>query len=349
MDSLANDMITYKMPTQSLKAGLIDGLLYSDEVEKTLKNRLSVAEDDDLNLVSLQDYYNIEISGSTVQKSAPHVAILYLEGEIDNGNQDGISSSKTMKEIEKLRKDENVKSVVVRVNSPGGSAYGAEQIWHAIEELKKSKPVTVSMGNYAASGGYYLSAGANRIFANNNTITGSIGVFSVIPNLEGLMNKLGVKTQVVKTNPYADLLGNVARPLDEHEKEVLQEHVGEVYDMFLTRCSKGRSMPKPDVEKVAEGRVWVGQDAHSISLVDEIGTLDDAVKYAAKTANLPVDCPVVGYPEKKDFFSQLTELPHIGYDRIFKGSVLTKERKVFDKLSNMDYVQAAMPFSIELK
>ena len=309
---------------------------------------LSLASEDELHIVSSSDYYAEVSANDQLLDSDDKVAVLFAEGEIDNGNTDGISSSKLVSQIMKLKDDKNIKSVVLRVNSPGGSAYGAEQIWHAVELLKKEKPVIVSMGNYAASGGYYLSTGANYIFADKMTITGSIGVFGVIPNVEKLMKKIGVKHEVVKTHPYADVLSNFLRPLDEAEKDILQEHVAEVYDVFLTRCSDGRGKTKEAIAEIAEGRVWSGEKALEIGLVDALGGLNDAIAYAVKNANL-TDYTVEYYP-KDDAMLKLTELPHIGYDKLFKGNdVFEKEKQMLFRLQSLDFDQAMMPYSVDIK
>lgn len=253
--------------------------------------------------------------------------------EIDNGNRDGISSSELISHIMKIKDDENIKSVVLRVNSPGGSAYGAEQIWHAVELLKKE--------NLLSSAWVIMQHLADIIYRQERiislhrmTITGSIGVFGVIPNVEKLMNKIGIRHEVVKTHPYADVLSNFLRPLDEEEKTILQEHVAEVYDVFLTRCSDGRGKTKEEIAEIAEGRVWSGEKALEIGLVDALGGLNDAIAYAAKNANL-TDYAVEYYP-KDDVMGKLTELPHIGYDKLFKGNdVFAKEKEMLYRLQSL--------------
>lgn len=348
LDSLADKMMAFQMPKVALENGMVDRLCYGDEVEATLKQLSGVEEEDELSIVSASDY---ACESPLTDTKDDKIAVLYAEGEIDGGDRDGISSSEMVSELRKIAKDSTIKALVVRVNSPGGSAYGAEQIWHAIELVKKNKHVVVSMGDYAASGGYYLSAGADQIWADAKTITGSIGVFSVIPNVSKLMDKVGVSQEVVKTNPYADVLSNFTRPLQQEEKDILQAHVAEVYDVFLTRCSDGRKMAKSDVEKIAEGRVWSGADAKSIGLVDELGTLEDAIQSAAEMIGQSLDqVTVVEYPEQKDFWSKMMELPHLGYEKIFGGNdILSRERQILHKLQSMDVDQAMMPYSIQVK
>ena len=346
LNQLANKMMAFQLPEVALQNRMVDRLCYADEVETSLRNQLSLQEDEEISFVTVEDY----VSYDDLAVGDEKIAVLYAEGEIDDGNTDGISSAKMVSELRKIAKDSTIKAMVIRVNSPGGSAYGAEQIWHAVELVKKEKPVIVSMGDYAASGGYYLSSGADVIYADEKTITGSIGVFSVIPNVDRLMKKIGVSQQVVKTNEYSDVLSNFTRPLDENEKNMLQNHVAAVYNVFLKRCSDGRNMSVADVEKIAEGRVWSGVDAKRIGLVDEIGTLEDAEKAAAEKLGKSFDeISFVEYPEKKDIWSQLTELPHIGYERIFGSDAFSKEKEILRHLQSMDYDQAILPYSIEVK
>lgn len=350
LDMIANQMMAFQMPQVALNYRMVDGIRYADEVKSLLMSKLSLKEDDKIPFVSVVDYFDSqELEKTAAAVSPKKVAVLYMVGEIDNGNKDGISSSEMISQLNKLRSDSTIKAVVIRVNSPGGSAYGAEQIWRGVKLLQEKKPVVVSMGDYAASGGYYLSTGANYIYADSKTITGSIGVFGVIPNVSKLMDKIGVKHEVVKTNPYADLLSNFTRPLSEEETTLLQSHVADVYDTFLSRCSEGRNMEKSEVEKIAEGRVWSGVDALNIGLVDKLGTLKDAVSYAAKLAELGDGYAVVSYPELKSPLEQLSELPHIGYEKMFHSEVLSREMEILNKLERLDFHQAIMPYSVFVK
>ena len=245
IDSLSTQMLAFQSAQKVLEAGLVDKLCYADEIVSILSNRLGVEESLlQSKLISVKDYVaNMSTDVEEVLQSAvkPKIAVLYADGEIDNGGVSGITSSKIVKQLNEFRKDNNIFAVVLRVNSPGGSAYGAEQMWRAVERLKEKMPVIVSMGDYAASGGYYMSAGANRIFADEKTITGSIGVFSVIPNVKELTDKLGVSYEVVSTNDKDNTL-TLLRPLSLEEKQVLQTHVNEVYETFLKRCMDGRKM-----------------------------------------------------------------------------------------------------------
>ncbi len=349
LDNIANSMLIYRTPQEVLETGLIDGLKYADEVESILKELIEVSEEEDVNYASVTDYWNGCYDNTEESSLATNeVAVLYAEGEIDNGSTSGLSSTKIIKQLNQLEKDTIVKAVVIRVNSPGGSAYGAEQMWHAITRLKAVKPVVVSMGDYAASGGYYMSVAANHIFTEKKTITGSIGVFCVIPNISKLIHKLGVHQEIVKTNANADLLSTLMHPLTDEEKIVLQSHVESVYNTFLDRVEAGRpNLKRSEIEELAEGRVWSGTDAHHYGLVDELGTLDDAIQFAAQEANLGTSYYVYTYPETEDWKTQIRKLPNIGYEK-FKAFVLSPqmsswEQELILRLQNLDHDQMIIP------
>lgn len=355
LDTIANSMLIYRTPQEVLETGLIDGLKYADEVESIFKNLIGIPEDEDMNYISVTDYWNGSYDGSDESTTATdQIAVLYAEGEIDNGSTTGLSSSKTIKQLKQLEEDSTVKAVVVRVNSPGGSAYGAEQMWHAINRLKSVKPVVISMGDYAASGGYYMSVAANHIFAESKTITGSIGVFCVIPNISKLTHKLGIHQEFVKTNANADILSTLLQPLTDEEKEVLQSHVGSVYNTFLDRVEAGRpNLTRDEIENLAEGRVWSGVDALHNGLVDELGTLDDAIRYAAQEAQLGSSYSVHTYPEAEDWWEQMKQLPNIGYEKIkatlFPSKVLSWEQNLILRLQNLDHDQMIMPYEMMVR
>ncbi len=349
LDTIANSMLIYRTPQEVLETGLIDGLKYADEVETILKRLIGASEEENVCYVSVADYWNgcYENTGESTL-AANEVAVLYAEGEIDNGSTSGLSSTKIIKQLNQLEEDTIVKAVVIRVNSPGGSAYGAEQMWHAITRLKKVKPVVISMGDYAASGGYYMSVAANRIFAERKTITGSIGVFCVIPNISKLIHKLGIHQEIVKTNANADLLSTLLQPLTDEEKVVLQSHVGSVYNTFIDRVEAGRpNLSRDEIEELAEGRVWSGVDAHHYGLVDELGTLDDAIRFAAQEAQLGTSYYVYTYPESEDWKTQIRKLPNIGYEKIKTFIAPTKalswEQDLILRLQNLDHDQMIIP------
>ncbi|MBP7871108.1 MAG: signal peptide peptidase SppA, partial [Parabacteroides sp.] len=214
-------------------------------------------------------------------------------------------TEKVAKELIKLKEDESIKAVVLRVNSPGGSAFTSEQIWKQVLELKKVKPIVVSMGDVAASGGYYISCAANKIVAEPNTLTGSIGIFGMFPNMTGLFNKVALTTDVVKTNTYADL-GDVSRPMREDEKALIQGRIESGYDTFITRCADGRGMTKAAIDSIGQGRVWTGEQAIEKGLVDELGGIEKAIAVAAKLADLK-DYKLVEVSGSKDFLKDLFE------------------------------------------
>ena len=244
-----------------------------------------------------------------------------------------------------LAKDDDVKAVVFRVNSPGGSAYISEQIWKAVTEVKSQKPIVVSMGDYAASGGYYISCAADKIIAERTTLTGSIGVFGVISNLAGSFKKLSVTTDVVKTNTYADL-GDMSRPMRDDEKALIQRSVERTYDLFLTRCSDGRGLAKDSIDHIGQGRVWTGEQALERGLVDALGSLDDAIAEAASLANL-TDYSVFKANQEKDFLSEYMDkiLGEAKFSIV--KSYLGEEYPFYSTIENMksmNGIQARMPF-----
>ena len=231
-----------------------------------------------------------------VLKTENTVAILYANGNITSGTGSSGIQDKYSKRDREIKNDDDIKAVVFRINSGGGSAYASEQIWKAVEDLKAEKPIVVSMGDMAASGGYYIACNANSIVAQPTTITGSIGIFGMIPNLEGTTDKIGVHTETVKTSEFADF-GNLTRPFNEKEKELMQNYVEAGYDLFLTRCAEGRNMNKETLAQYAEGRVWTGNQAKEIGLVDELGGLEEAIEIAADMANLGKSYVIFEYPK----------------------------------------------------
>lgn len=269
VDSLnvyADRMLMFYPSEESVKCGLADTLIYRNDVRNYLKKLVEIDEDDNLPIVGLSDMMNVK-KNVPKDKSGNIVAVYYASGEITDypssaTSEDGIVGSKVIRDLRKLKDDNDVKAVVLRVNSPGGSAFASEQIWHAVKELKTKKPVIVSMGDYAASGGYYISCVADTIVAEPTTLTGSIGIFGIIPNVKGLTDKIGLSYDVVKTNKYADF-GNIMRPFNEDERSLLQMMITEGYDTFVSRCAEGRHMTKEAIEKIAEGRVWTGETAKS--------------------------------------------------------------------------------------
>ena len=311
LNAYADSMVTFAAPEDYVKLKLVDGLAYTDQIKNMVKKQLGIAGDKEINQVTVADMMNVEDKSQGDESN--QIAVYYAYGDIVDGVVGGIFAQNhtidaqiVCKDLEKLAKDKDVKAVVVRINSGGGSAYASEQIWHQIMELKKLKPVVVSMGGMAASGGYYMSAPANWIVAEPTTITGSIGIFGMFPDVSGLLTeKLGLKFDEVKTNKYADF-STRARPFTEDEMTYLSQYVNRGYKLFRHRVAEGRKMTDEQVEKIAQGHVFTGQDAQRIGLVDQLGGLDVAVVKAAQLAKLP-NHVTHAYPKEPGFFEQLLD------------------------------------------
>ncbi len=289
------DAVTYKLAT---------ALAYEDEVHSKLREKLGLTEDDEINTINATDLGSVAKSQNITSKN--RIAVILAEGDIVSGDVEGaLSSEKFAKEIRKARKDENIKAIVLRVNSPGGSIVASEVIWREMSEAKKAKPVIVSMGEVAASGGYYIAAPADTIVAQPNTITGSIGIFGLWFNVQELINdKLGVTTDVVATGQLSDFM-NPARPLTDVERTIIQSGVEDGYETFISRVAEGRGMHPDSVKKVASGRVWTGNQAKARGLVDVLGGLNTAIDIAATKIGAGEDFRVVYYPEQKPWFEEL--------------------------------------------
>lgn len=355
LNAYADRMLMFYPAELSVTCGLADTLVYQNDVRDYLKTLVKVNKDDRLPVLGLNDMINVK-KNVPKDKSGSIVAVYYASGEITDqstsaASEDGIVGTKMIRDLRKLKDDDDVKAVVLRVNSPGGSAFASEQIWHAVKELKEKKPVIVSMGGYAASGGYYISCVADTIVAEPTTLTGSIGIFGMVPNVKGLTEKVGLTYDVVKTNKYADF-GNIMRPFNEDEKTLMQMMVTQGYDTFVTRCADGRHMTKEAIEKIAEGRVWTGEAAKKLGLVDELGGIDKALEIAVKKADIE-NYTVISYPDKKDFFSILLETKPGNYieTRLLK-SKLGEYYKGFNLLKNLEersMIQARVPFELNIK
>lgn len=294
------DSIMLTMSPDSLKANkIIDKVYYRYQVENLLKKLTGIDSKDDLRLAEPSVVAKLDSdSGSDDQK----IAVVYAEGEIDGSSDGGIDSEDLTATILDIAKDEDVKAVVLRVNSPGGSAFGSEQIWNALEQVKKAgKPFAVSMGDVAASGGYYISCGADYIFAEPVTITGSIGIFGMIPCFKGLMqDKLGITQSVINTNANGNFI-SATEPMTPVQYAAMQRTINRGYEIFTSRCAKGRKMPVDSIKSIAQGRVWDGISAMQIGLIDEYGSLQDAINWVAAKAKLN-DYETEDYPELKDPF-----------------------------------------------
>lgn len=346
--------------TEYVKCGLADTLMYKDGVIAYLKQLTDRAEDDNLNTLFLDDMINVK-KNIPKDKSGNAIAIYYATGEIvdtapsSTSTEEVIGGQKVIKDLRRLRENDDIKAVVLRVNSPGGSAYASEQIWHEVVRLKEKKPVVVSMGDYAASGGYYISCAATSIFADPTTLTGSIGIFGMIPSGEKLFkDKLGLDFDVVKTNKMADMgagIGILAtRPFNASEKEVLQNYINNGYKLFVSRCAEGRNMSVEAIEKIAEGRVWTGEAAKELGLVDELGGIEKALKTAAQLAGIE-NYSVIAKPEKENFFMNLLNNQHKHYVSSQMQEYLGgfyDSFKTIEQLKNANPVQARMPFELNI-
>lgn len=312
LDSLANDSIMlFACVDDYLKANLIDRAFYPEQMKQVMRQKLGIGKDDEIHQMTLDDMLNLK-PAKRVKREGGEVAVYYAYGEIIDERASGFTTdhnivgTTTVEDLNKLADNDDVKAVVLRVNSGGGSAIASEQIWHAIELLKTKKPVVVSMGGLAASGGYMISCGANYIFAEPTTITGSIGIFGLIPNYSGLVtDKLGITWDGVSTNKYSDYETNLIFSDDNSEEmHWLQGYTDRGYENFLSIVGQGRGMTKDEVNEIAQGRVWLATDALPIKLVDELGSLDDAVKKAAELAGMK-EWHTASYPAKTDWFDEL--------------------------------------------
>lgn len=357
LNRLADKLLLFYPAEESIKAGLADSLIYKSEVKDFLKAQLGLDKDDDLNTISLKTMQNAA-QAKPKNKSGNILAVYYAYGGIDMGGrsnplspENGINSQKVIKDLKKLEENKDVKAVVLRVNSPGGSAFGSEQIWKAIMDLKETKPVVVSMGDYAASGGYYISAAADRIVAQPTTLTGSIGIYGMWFKNKSLLSKIGINFDGVKTNAHSDL-GVPNKALSAEETTIIQMNVNRGYDLFLTRCANGRGLTKEEVGKVAEGRVWTGETAKELGLVDELGGLDRAIELAKELAEIE-EYSLISYPKKKDFLAKLLETDIEDYlsEKIFARKIgsFYNEYKLLNDLLDSDVLQMRMPYYLDFK
>lgn len=358
LNSYADSYLALQATETLVKAKMVDGMMYGDQVKDAVKKMMKLEKDDDIAQLTLNDMLNVKdekLEGS-------EIAVYYAEGDIVQdpkaatmfGNNNYIASRKVCKDLEDLMNDDDVKAVVVRINSGGGDAYASEQMWHQMSELRKVKPVVVSMGDYAASGAYYMSAPASWIVAQPNTLTGSIGIFAVIPDFSGLVtSKLGVRFDEVKTNRNSTFGNLMARPFNAEEKAMLQASVNRGYSLFRQRVAEGRRLPVESVEKIAQGRVWLATDALNIKLVDQLGGIDDAVKKAAELAKLK-DYYTSDYPAAASWMDNLLN------SMSSSGTYLDEQLRQtlgdfyqpFTMLRSIDKreaIQARIPYAISIK
>lgn len=350
INAFSNEGLSFSDPVKAIEYGLVDDLKYKEEADTYVKE-LAGQSGKELKTTSIDKIKNIK---TAKKEKGGQIAILYAEGEIRKSTpasaweSQNYISEKMVKELIKLKNDDNVKAVVLRVNSPGGSAYISEQIWHQVEEIKKEKPIVVSMGSLAASGGYYISCAANKIVAEPTTLTGSIGIFGILPNTTGTFKKIGVTSDVVKTNKYADI-GNMARPMQEDEKVLIQQNVERGYDLFITRCADGRGMTKEQIDAIGQGRVWTGEQAIEKGLVDQLGGIETAIQTAADLAEL-TEYYTVDISGSKDFFTELLEKQLNDIKFSILHDVLGEDLeyiKTLNTIRSVSGVQARLPYDMK--
>ncbi len=349
INAVADD-IKLQNAKDALTNKFVDQLMYKDEFLDELKTRLGAKTYDDINYVSLGKYNNV-VPKIESKISKNQIAVIYANGEITSGKSenDKMGSETISDAIRTARLDDNIKAIVLRVNSPGGSALASDVMWREVVLAKKAKPVVVSMGDVAASGGYYISCAANKIVADEKTITGSIGVFGVVPNAQGLFNhKLGITFDYAKTNKHADIM-SIFKPLSAEEKDIIQIGVETIYNDFITKVAEGRGMTKEQVDSIGQGRVWLAIDAKKIGLVDEIGGIEKAIKIAKDLAKID-DYTLVDYPILKDPFEQfvigLTGEAESKILKTYMGENYKYYQKI-ESISSQSGYMARMPFDIQ--
>ena len=356
LNECADRYMAFASPEETLAAGLVDTLLYMDETKNFLKQLMDIEEDDRLEVLSLDEVKNIQ-KNIPLDKSGNIIAIYYAEGQIVDvpssaniGATPEIVGDKVCKDLSQLRDDETVKAVILRVNSPGGSAYASEQIWNEVVKLKEKKPVIVSMGDYAASGGYYISCAADTIIAQPNTLTGSIGIFGMFPNPHKLVtDKLKLNVETVKSNKHADF-GSIFRPFNDSERAIMQGYINRGYATFIKRCADGRQMSTADIESVAQGRVWTGEMAKEIGLVDLLGDIELAKDIAAEKAGIE-SYTLISYPKEENTLTMLLNQTKESYIEARMGKTAGEFKNGLNLIYNIEQtnrIQARMPYDIHL-
>ena len=357
LNAYADRLVMFETPENLLKYKMVDKLLYNDEVKVEVRKLLGLEEDESIPQLSLEQMKNVKEK----KNKGDQIAVYYAYGDIVDQEESGIMSgghsivgNEVNRDLEKLMNDDDVKAVVLRVNSGGGSAYASEQIWHAVKKLKEKKPVVVSMGGMAASGGYYISCEADWIVAEPTTLTGSIGIFGMFPDVSQLLTqKLGVKFDVVKTNKNSNF-GTTSRPFNEEEMSYLNMYIQRGYELFRKRVADGRKLPVDAVEKVAQGHVWLGQDALKIKLVDQLGGLDEAVKKAAELAKID-EFYTDPYPAKADFMESLMKTTGEAGDNYLNSQLRATLGEYYEpfmlmkKLDKQSAIQARVPYYFNIK
>ena len=355
LNTIANGLLA-RTPELALQNKLIDKIAYEDVYHEDIKKALKVDADDDYNTVNIMDYAQDIATSTSDLETKDKIAIIYAQGEIGSGEGDinTVGEGSMRRSLQEARKDDDIKAIVLRINSPGGSALTSDLIWREIEITKKVKPVIVSMGNLAASGGYYIACNANEIFAEASTITGSIGVFGTLPNLSEVTKKYGINTELVETHENASGY-SLFKPLDDNFRKITQEGVEHIYNVFVTRVATGRKMTFAQVDAIAQGRVWAGSDALRLGLVDKIGGLDAALAYASNLVKTK-EYSTVDYPKYEKDFKDLfggSGLPFMkSRENLIKEEIGIENYKIIEQIRKMNAqkgVQAMMPFEINIK
>lgn len=351
LNAVAEKLPAFMSDDELQATGLIDGHKYKDEVIDELKLLTETKLKNDLNSITASKYHSVYLPSEKKGLEKNKIAVIYAVGGIDDPTSSGgINSEELSRTIRKVRRDSTIKAVVLRVNSPGGSGLGSEIIWREVQLTQKVKPVIASMGDYAASGGYYIACAADSIVAQPNTLTGSIGVFGTIPNFKGALNKIGITTDIVKTNTFADMPA-ADRSFTQDEKIFLQNYIERFYRIFLQRCADGRKTTIEAINQVGEGRVWSGENAIEINLVDKIGGIDDAIEMAKNMANIE-SFRVVEFPEQLPFIEQmmkdLTENASIKLGQLLLGEEYWMVKKI-NELKASYPIQARLPYDISIQ
>jgi protease-4 len=347
LNAYADKDMTFQPASEAVADHLVDSLLYDDGIQSLLKKKAGIEASASIPFVKLNAMMN---AADSTPYAKDKIAIVYAAGEIDGQGSSDIDSEKLIKTLADVRTDDNIKAVILRVNSPGGSALGSELIWREVSLIKAKKPIFVSMGDYAASGGYYISCDADTIIAQPNTITGSIGVFGLIPDVQGLTKKIGISFDEVNTNKMSDM-PNLTRPFTPEERDLMQAYVNNTYETFVNHCAQGRRMTPDAIKKIAEGRVWTGEQAKQNGLVDILGNLHDAVTLIAKRAHL-TNYSIAIYPKQKSFMEKLMDG--------LNSDVTTRVQKVqlgefypyfmqLHEIIHLEGVQARMPYYLQIK
>ena len=349
LNQLADEVQTFNLGSEAVEAGLVDAAKYKDEVLDDLRSIIGNMDAKEIPVVSTANYAKAQVKGLGRPYSRNKIAVIYASGDIGVSiGGEGIIGDEIGREIRKVRQDSSYKAIVLRINSPGGSVFDSEVIWREVELAAQEKTMVVSFGDVAASGGYYIAAPADRIVAHPNTITGSIGIFGLVPNFGELMNdKLGITTDVVKTNKNSDLV-SLSRPLTEYERHLLQQSIEKGYDTFISHVANGRNMTKEQVDEIGQGRVWSGENALEIGLIDQFGGLYDAVELAAEIAGID-NYRTVPLPSQEDPFQQLFKSGTENIRARFLKNKLGEAYRYYEqlnKLQQLNGIYARMPYDI---